>query len=83
MEQDNRAQARRQRAMQHLPFFGRGLSDSTIKALVAAGIEYPEQLLFMGRSALSLIPRIGRVGLDEIESYREFVSKIGHNRGGA
>ena len=64
------------RAARHLAFLGRGLSDRTIKALVAHGIELPEQLLFMRRSELRMIPRIGDAALADIESYQLRVSHI-------
>ena len=64
------AHAWRRREAQHLPFLGRGFSDRTIKALTAAGVEMREQLPFIAyrRSELLLVPRVGEVGLAEIEA---------------
>ena len=46
-----------------------GLSDRTIKALVAIGILAPERLLYMDDRALKSLPRIGAKSLQEIEDY--------------
>lgn len=50
-------------------FQQRGLSEGTITALIAAGIDYPERLLFMDRAAVAALPGIGKAKLAEIQSY--------------
>ena len=52
-------------------FQQRGLSDRTVNALVAGGIDTPERLLFMTDIDLRSIPGIGRSSLAEIKTYRE------------
>jgi hypothetical protein len=58
------------RSMVQSMFRGRGLSNRTIDALVNAGIDAPEQLLFMSITDLRVIAGIGRAGLGEIAKYR-------------
>ena len=79
-ERHRAAEAWRRRIMRLLPFLGRGLSDRTINALIAAGIDLPERLLFMRRSELLSIPHIGEIELAEIEAYQIHISKIGHRQ---
>jgi hypothetical protein len=50
-------------------FQGRGLSRATINALLAAGIDTPERLLFMDFKKVKL-KGIGPTRLQEIEAYR-------------
>lgn len=52
-------------------FRDRGLSDRTIKALLAHGLDAPERLLFVTEADLKRIPGIGRAAFDEIMCYRE------------
>lgn len=52
------------------PFNGRNFSKRVIEALVQAGIDAPERLLFMTMSDLNAIPGIGKTGLTEIAKYR-------------
>jgi hypothetical protein len=49
---------------------GRGLSDRTVKTLIAAGIDAPERLLFMSKAELKGITGIGKAALAEINAYR-------------
>ena len=51
-------------------FEGRGFSKRTVDALLAHGINAPEQLLFMTETELQNIPDIGAISLGEIFRYR-------------
>ena len=51
-------------------FRGRDFSDATISALVDAGIDAPERLLFMSAADLKKIKGIGPVKRKEIDTYR-------------
>jgi hypothetical protein len=51
-----------------------GLSQRTVKAIVACGIDSPERLLFMTEAALKNIPGIGKASFSEIKNYRARVS---------
>jgi DNA-directed RNA polymerase alpha subunit len=51
-------------------FTGRGLTDRTVDALIARGIDAPERLLFVTETDLRKIPGIGKVSVDEIMRYR-------------
>ena len=48
----------------------RGLSDHAVKALIDAGIDAPERLLFMTLAQLCDIPGVGKAALAEIMLYR-------------
>jgi DNA-directed RNA polymerase alpha subunit len=52
------------------PFRDRELSDRTIDALVACGIDAPERLLFATEAELKNLPGVGRASLGEIMRYR-------------
>jgi DNA-directed RNA polymerase alpha subunit len=52
------------------PFTGRGLGHRTINALVSAGIDAPERLLFMTPTQLAHVPGIGKISMAEIANYR-------------
>jgi len=57
-------------------FFGkRGLSGTTIVALVASGIELPEELLFLTEREINEILGLDAAGLEEIRAYRERMSR--------
>jgi DNA-directed RNA polymerase alpha subunit len=58
------------RVLAWMPFRDRGLSDRTINALIAKGIDAPERLLFLTEAELKRIPGIGRASLAEIMRYR-------------
>ena len=58
-------------AMAVRPFENRELNDDIAAALVGAGIDYPERLLFMSKTQLQNIPGIGKASLARIEAYRE------------
>ena len=49
---------------------GRGLNESTVKALLANGVEEPERLLFMSEAQIKVIPGIGKVSMFDIAAYR-------------
>jgi len=51
-------------------FKNRGLSNATITALIAAGIDAPERLLFYDARDLKKLRGVGPVKLREIETYR-------------
>jgi len=51
-------------------FEHRGLSDRTIVALVQAGLDAPERLLFMSRSSIRRLKGIGDVSSREIAEYQ-------------
>ena len=51
-------------------FTARGFSYPTIKALVLAGIDAPERLLFADEADLLLIRGLDEVALEEIARYR-------------
>jgi DNA-directed RNA polymerase alpha subunit len=51
-------------------FNDRGLSEGTVHALVDAGIDAPERLLFATETEVRKIPGIGEASLDEIMRYR-------------
>ena len=51
-------------------FKANGFSDRTIKALLAYGIDGPQQLLFMDPRAIRCIPGVGNFCMKEIERYR-------------
>jgi len=53
------------------PFAYRGLSSRITDALIAAGIDAPERLLFLTEAELKRIPGIGKVGHGEIMRYRD------------
>jgi DNA-directed RNA polymerase alpha subunit len=53
-----------------MPFRDRGLSDRTIEALVGAGIDAPERLLFATEAELKRLPGIGKAAFSEIMRYR-------------
>jgi hypothetical protein len=55
-------------------FDGRGLGEGAVKALVLAGLTFPEQLLFMSIAEIKAIPGIGKSALTTIIEYR---SKFG------
>jgi hypothetical protein len=60
-------------------FTARGFSYSTIKALVLAGIDAPERLLFADEADLRSIARLDEVALEEIARYRaEFAGPQRH-----
>ena len=57
-------------------FFGkRGLSGTTIVALVASGIELPEELLFLTEREINEILGLDAAGLEEIRAHRERMSR--------
>jgi DNA-directed RNA polymerase alpha subunit len=62
------------------PFWYRGLDSRTIEALVAAGIDASERLLFMLDRELLSIPGVGRASLAKIAAYRD---RFGGTRGAA
>ena len=47
-----------------------GLSDRTVKALLACGIDVPKRLLSMTPAKIAIIPGIGKSSLGEIMRYR-------------
>jgi hypothetical protein len=47
-----------------------GLSDRTVKALLACGINVPKHLLSMTPIQIAVIPGVGKISLDEIMRYR-------------
>lgn len=47
-----------------------GLSDRTVKALLASRIDVPKRLLSMTPIQIAVIPGVGKVSLDEIMRYR-------------
>jgi hypothetical protein len=51
-------------------FQQRGFSNRVVDALVQAGIDAPERLLFMTETELHAITGIGRAGFAEIAAYR-------------
>ena len=51
-------------------FAGRRLSRRVVDALVAAGIDAPERLLFMTEAEICKIPGIGKSAVTEINRYR-------------
>jgi hypothetical protein len=51
-------------------FYGRQFSDRTVEALIDAGIDAPENLLFMGDKEIASLKGIGSPKLKEIEAYR-------------
>jgi hypothetical protein len=56
------------RAFQRMMSEGRGLSKQTIEALIDAGIDMPERLLFMDAKAISSLQGVGTTKLKEIRS---------------
>jgi hypothetical protein len=59
-------------------FDDRELTEDVAAALIGAGIDYPECLLFMSKTQLRNIPGVGKVSLARIEAYRErFLPKHG------
>jgi hypothetical protein len=58
------------RLCQRMMFEGRGLSKQTVEALLDAGIDMPERLLFMDAKAISSLQGVGTTKLKEIEAYR-------------
>jgi predicted RNase H-like HicB family nuclease len=60
-----------QSAFDETLFHKRGLSDSTIKALVENGIDAPERLFFLDKKTVSGFSGIGKAELTEINQYRE------------
>jgi hypothetical protein len=56
-------------------FLGRNLSERTIKAPIAHGIDYPERLLFMDRMSIFRIDGIGKASLAEIDAYRSLFAE--------
>jgi hypothetical protein len=55
---------------QRKPFASRGFSVGTIDALIAGGIDLPEQLLYLPESSLQLLG-LRDISMIEIRSYRE------------
>ena len=51
-------------------FWDTGLSDRTVKALLACGIDAPKRLLSMTPVQIAVIPGVGKVSLDEVMRYR-------------
>jgi hypothetical protein len=51
-------------------FTARGFNYSTIKALVLAGVDAPERLLFADEADLRSLARLDVVALEEIARYR-------------
>ena len=47
-----------------------GLSDRTVRALLACGIDVPKRLLSMTPDKIAIIPGVGKVSLGEIMRYR-------------
>lgn len=56
--------------MERAPFKNRGLSDRTVDALVACGLDAPERLLFMTTEQIKAIPGVGPKLTSEIAAYR-------------
>jgi hypothetical protein len=57
-------------------FFGkRGLSRSSIAALVASGMQLPEELLFLTEREINEIPGLDAAGLEAIRAYRGRMSR--------
>jgi DNA-directed RNA polymerase alpha subunit len=51
-------------------FHDRDFTKRTVEALVVAGIDAPERLLFATEAELKKLPGIGKAGLGEIMRYR-------------
>jgi hypothetical protein len=49
---------------------GRGLSEWTVRALLANGLDEPERLLFMSEAQIKAIPGIGKASMFDIATYR-------------
>ena len=54
-------------------FDHRGFTERTIKALIAAGIEFPECLLSIDEAAISDLPGIGAAALREMRTYKAII----------
>jgi hypothetical protein len=59
-----------------LSFRDTGLSDRTVTALLASGIDVPKRMLSMTLTEIAIIPGVGKVSLDEIMRYRARQSDI-------
>jgi DNA-directed RNA polymerase alpha subunit len=51
-------------------FAGRRLSRRVVDALLAAGVDAPERLLFMSEGEICKVPGIGKSAITEIKRYR-------------
>jgi len=60
----------RERLKMKQRFKNRGLSNATVTALIAAGLDAPERLLFLDARELKKLRGVGPVKLREIASYR-------------
>jgi DNA-directed RNA polymerase alpha subunit len=63
--------AAREGASAKSAFEHRGLSERTIRALLACAIDCPERLLFVQDETLAGIPGVGAASLSEIVKYRD------------
>jgi hypothetical protein len=68
----NRISDRRDR----FSFRDTGLSERTVKALLACGIDAPKRLLSMTPAEIAIIPGVGGISLGEIMRYRAWQPKI-------
>jgi DNA-directed RNA polymerase alpha subunit len=53
-----------------------GLSDRTVKVLLACGIDVPKRLLSMTPAEIAIIPGVGKISLGEIIRYRAWQLEI-------
>jgi hypothetical protein len=53
-----------------------GLSDRTVKVLLACGIDAPKRLLSMAPAEIAIIPGVGKISLGEIMRYRAWQLEI-------
>jgi DNA-directed RNA polymerase alpha subunit len=68
----NRISDRRDR----FSFRDTGLSERTVKALLACGINAPKRVLSMTPPEIAIIPGVGKISLGEIMRYRGSQPKI-------